>query len=427
FGNDSRLYTGEWPRLVVLAREELGSLAGMPEPDGQTLLSEQGGRDLQWRRLRFRRPGLAAHRDAQRQTQLLKRADTRAEPSNIRAMIHRYSRMIQFSVRGLLVLTLLLSSPIRAYPPPPPDPSLPASQVEPAVQQLRRSMLDADVNSLMFHSMDQLFNTRVVGRSGPVWHLPRTDHALDFTYSFAGNTYTPEQFIQRTYTNALLVMKDGRIVYETYRNNTNERTRFIAFSMTKSITSLLLGIALQEHRIQSIDDPITQYLPELRAGGYNGVTIRQILQMRSGVDYEERYDFGNPGTAARNHEHALVENVARFADPARTIKRKNPPGSVWEYKTLDTAVLGWLLERVSGSSTVAAYTAQRLWEPLGAEADAFYIMDGPPGVGREFSGAGFNATLRDFARVGQMMLMDGVADGRRIVPAGWVQDSTTAK
>src|SRR3569833_2311991 len=112
-------------------------------------------------------------------------------------MTHRYSRMIQRPAGGLLALALLLSNSTRAYPPPPPDPSLPASQVEPAVQQLRRSMLDADVNSLMFHSMDQLFTTRVVGRSGPVWRLPRRDHDLDFTYGFAGNTYTPEQFIQR--------------------------------------------------------------------------------------------------------------------------------------------------------------------------------------------------------------------------------------
>ncbi len=91
---------------------------------------------------------------------------------------------------------------------------------------------------------------------------------------------------------------------------------------------------------------MTDYLPELKQGGYNGVSIRHILQMRSGVDYEERYDFGNPGTAARNHEQALVKNIARFADAARTIKRLHPPGQVWQYKTLDTAVLGWLLERV---------------------------------------------------------------------------------
>jgi CubicO group peptidase (beta-lactamase class C family) len=322
------------------------------------------------------------------------------------------------------VALLLLSTPAWAYPPPPPDPSLPPSQVETAVQQLRRSMLDTDVNSLTFHNMDQLFTTRVVGRSGPIWQLPRNDHPLDFTYTFAGEARTPEQFIQRTYTNALLVMKDGRIVYETYRNNTNEQTRFIAFSMTKSVTSILLGIALEEQRIKSIDDPITKYLPELASGGYNGVTIRQILQMRSGVDYEERYDFGHPGIAANNHEHSLVLNVTRFVDAARTIKRKNTPGTVWQYKTLDTAVLGWLLERVSGGSTVAAYTAQRLWEPLGAESNAFYIMDGPPGVGREFSGAGFNATLRDFARIGQMVLNGGEANGHRIVSKAWLAEST---
>jgi CubicO group peptidase (beta-lactamase class C family) len=311
-----------------------------------------------------------------------------------------------------------------AYPAPPPDPSVPASDVAPAVQQLRRAMLDPEINTLTFHSMERIFTTRTVGRSGPVWVLPRADHALDFTYSYQGKTFTPEQFLERTYTNALLVMKDGRIVSEIYRNNTDASTRFIAFSMTKSITSVLIGCALAEKRIASLDDPITKYLPELEPGAYKGVTIRQILQMRSGVDYEERYDFGNPGTAARNHELALVRNVVRFADVARTIRRKHPPGEVFEYKTLDTAVLGWLLERVSGGSTVAAYTAQRVWEPLGAESDGFYIMDGPPGVGREFSGAGFNATLRDFARFGQMVLNEGVADGRRIVSAEWIREST---
>jgi CubicO group peptidase (beta-lactamase class C family) len=323
---------------------------------------------------------------------------------------------------GLLVLLAPLTA--MAYPPPAPTPGEPSSSVPPAVQQLRRDMLDPEVNSLTFHNMDQLFTTRTVPRSGAVWPLPHADHALDFTYQYEGHTYTPDQFLERTYTNALLVMKDGRIVAEIYRNNTGPATRFIAFSMTKSFTSILIGCALEEKRIKSLDDPITEYLPELKAGAYNGVTIRQILQMRSGVDYEERYDFGNPGIAARNHELSLVKNVTRFADAARTIKRKHPPGQVWEYKTLDTAVLGWLLERVSGGSTVAAYTAQRLWEPLGAEADAYYIMDGEPGIGREFSGAGLNATLRDFARFGLMVLNGGVANGHRIVSSDWIREST---
>ena len=321
-------------------------------------------------------------------------------------------------------LSVLALGAAWAYPAPPHDPSLPESQVEPAVQQLRRDVLDADVNSLMFHSIDQIYDTRTVPRAGPVWELLRDDHALDFTYSYQGRTYTPEQFIQRTYTNALLIMKDGRIVYETYRNKTNASTRFIGWSMTKSITSILIGVALAERRIKLIDDPITKYLPELKSGGYNGVTIKQILQMRSGVDYEERYDFEHPGIAAKNNEDALVEEVTRFVDPARTIQRKYRPGTVWQYKTLDPAVLGWLLERVSGGSTVSAYTSQKLWQPLGAEADGFYIMDGPPGVGREFSGAGFSATLRDFARIGLLVLNGGVANGHRVVSKQWLDEST---
>lgn len=325
---------------------------------------------------------------------------------------------------AFLASLLLVPAGILAYPAPAPDPSLPKSEVPPAVQQMRRSMLDPEINALTFHNMDEIFTIRTVARAGAVWPLPRGDRELDFKYQHGGQEYTPQQFLERTYTNALLIVKEGRIVSEIYRNNTNEATRFIGWSMTKSIVSLLVGCALQEGRIESIDDPITRYLPELKGGAYDGATIKNILQMRSGADYEERYDFGNPGTAARNHEQALVANVVRFADAARTIKRKHPPGEVWQYKTLDTAVLGWLLERVSDGSTLGAYAAQRLWEPLGAEHDGFFIMDGQPGTGREFSGAGFNATLRDFARIGLMVLNEGKANGRQIVPAAWIREST---
>jgi CubicO group peptidase (beta-lactamase class C family) len=334
--------------------------------------------------------------------------------------------MKKASSLSLVGAALLLASPFCSfgYPAPAPDPSMPVSSVPAPVQSLRRAMMDADLNSLTFHNMEELFTTRSVPRSGSVWQLQRADHELNFSYRHQGKEYSPQQFLDRTFTNALLIAKDGRIVSEIYRNNTRDSTRFIAWSMTKSITSILVGCALQEGRIKSLDDPITRYLPELVGGGYDGVTIRQVLQMRSGVDYEERYDFGNPGTAARNHEYALVQNVVRFADAARTIKRIHPPGELWQYKTLDTAVLGWLLERVSGGSTVASYMSQRLWEPLGAEADGFFIMDGPPGLGREFNGAGFNATLRDFARIGLMMLDEGKANGHQVVSPEWVREST---
>jgi CubicO group peptidase (beta-lactamase class C family) len=299
----------------------------------------------------------------------------------------------------------------------------PPSDVPVAVQVLRWRMNDADVNALTFRGMDALFTTRTVARSGPVWRLPSATRALDFTYVWQGQSHPATDVLDRTYTNALLIVKDGRIVTELYRNNSSERSRFIGWSMTKSITSVLVGCALAEGRIESLDRPISDYLPELKGGGYEGVSIRHVMQMRSGVDYEERYDFANPGRAASNHINSLVRNTTRFVDVARTLPRIHPPGTHFQYKTIDTAVLGWLIERVTGGS-VAAYTARCLWEPLGAEADGFYIMDGPPDTGREFSGAGFNATLRDFARFGQMMLDGGVADGRRIVSRQWVEQST---
>jgi CubicO group peptidase (beta-lactamase class C family) len=297
------------------------------------------------------------------------------------------------------------------------------AQVSPALQEARRHMLDAEVNTLTFHNMDELFTTRTVDRAGAVWELPRSDHPLDFTYAYEGRSYTPDDFLQRTYANALLVMKDGRVVYERYLNNTGPQTRFMGWSMTKSIVSMLVGVAIAEGRIRTIDAPITDYLPELKGGGYDGVSIRQIMQMRSGVDYPERYDFANPSVAQKNHEAALVQNVARFADAARTIPRAAPPGQVFAYKTLDTAVLGWLLERAVGTN-VSSFMSSRLWEPLGAEQPGFFIMDGQPGVGREFTGAGFNATLRDYARLGLMVLNEGRGPNGQIVPAAWLREAT---
>lgn len=333
---------------------------------------------------------------------------------------------LRSKVLGSIVplLALVAAGSARAEPElAPPLRTGQASEVPVTVQNLRWSMLNEQVNSLMFRSMDKLFTTRTVPHAGTPWQFPREDRALDFRYEFGGQSHTAEEGLERTYTNALLVMKDGRIVHETYRNNSDASTRFMGWSATKSLVSIMVGSALQQGLIRSLDDPIERYLPELAGGGYKGVTVRQTLQMRSGVDYEERYDFANPGIAATNHISALVKNATRFVDPARTIKRKARPGTLFEYKTLDTAVLGLLVERVSGMS-LAAFMARNVWEPIGAEADGFFIMDGQPGTGREFSGAGFNATVRDLARVGQMMLDNGKANGRQVVPADWVALST---
>ena len=336
--------------------------------------------------------------------------------------IKKFRRLMSSSLLSLVVLPVVANAGSVV------DPLVaavgPKSDVPVAIQNLRWAMLDGNVNTLPFRSMDRLFTTRTVARSDAISPLLHEDHKLDLSYEFAGERYQSEQFLDRTFTNGLLIMKDDKIVYENYRNNTNQDTRFMAWSMTKSLVSILVGVAFEEGRIKSLDEDITDYLPELSKGAYKGVTIRQVLTMSSGVKYEERYDFANPGVAARNHILALVKNVARFVEPAKTIERLHEPGTVQEYKTIDTAVLGLLLERVSGGSNVASYMAQHLWEPLGAQADGFFIMDGEPGVGREFTGAGYSATMRDFARVGSMMLNNGRINGKQIVSPEWVKMAT---
>jgi hypothetical protein len=295
----------------------------------------------------------------------------------------------------------------------------------PAVISMREQWLNPAVNSFTFRDTNKVFESRDVPRSGPVAPLANGTALTMPQHQSAAGAMGYDAWADRTFTNALLVMKDGKIVFENYRNKSDATTHFISFSMAKTITALLVGIALDQHKIRSLDDKAGDYVPELKNGGYGGATIRQILQMRSGVDYEERYDFGaNPSLAATIHTKAIVRNEMRFADPAMTIGKKTVPGSTFNYATLDTAVLGWILERATGDH-LETYTASRLWGPLGAEAGAFWMADGPPETGRALNGMGYNALLRDFARLGQMMLDGGKANGKQIVPAGWLDQMTT--
>jgi CubicO group peptidase (beta-lactamase class C family) len=290
------------------------------------------------------------------------------------------------------------------------------SQPSPAVVAMRWQWLNPEINSFTFRDTDKVFESRAVPREGPVWELPRGPAmAMPGDY---------DAFAERTFTNAMLVIRDGRIVFEDYRNRMTPATRHVAFSMSKTFVALLVGLALERGEIASLDDPVTHYLPELAGTGYDGVSLRQVLQMRSGVDYQERYDFGeNPSFAGRLHEQAIVLNRMRFADGALETTRATPPGSRFNYSTLDTFVLGWVLERATGQS-LSEQTQERLWAPLGAEADGFWLADGPEGAGRELAGMGYNAVLRDFGRLGQLMLQDGVRGGERILPEEWLGQMT---
>ncbi len=294
------------------------------------------------------------------------------------------------------------------------------------VIDLRRNLLNPEVEALFFHSMNEIFETRNVAAGTSKWRLSRSNGVLP-DYEFGGESFEYADFAERTKTNAFLVIRDGKIAFEDYRNYTSETERFSSFSMAKSIVSILIGAAIDKGFISSVDDVVEAYVPELKGTGYEGVSLRHVLQMRSGVDYEERYDFGEkPSLAAQIHEMAIVQNEERFTDRAQGLTRKTEPGTQFNYATMDTAVLGRVLESAV-DKPLAEITSEWLWRPAGMERDGYWIADGPDGIGRALAGMGFNATLRDYGRIGQMMLNEGKARGRTIISEDWVLESTSIK
>lgn len=300
-----------------------------------------------------------------------------------------------------------------------------AERAEPskAIQELRRNFMSPSINALTFHSIDSIFHTVPVEAGETPSVLERDERPLTFDYEFAGARHTPEEFLERNYTNALLIMKNDKIVYEKYRNFTNENTHFLSMSTAKSITSILVGAALEDGYIKSLDDKVETYVPELKGTAFEGASVRDLLLMKSGVDRTDNY-MPEPGTpSAQLREDILVFNRRRSVDEAFFVKRADEPGQTYRYSTLNTNVLGWILEKAVGKP-VNEYMSERLWGPLGAEADGFFLTDGPPGVGRPTNGMGYNVVLRDFARVGQMMLHNGRVGDRQIISADWVKEST---
>lgn len=293
----------------------------------------------------------------------------------------------------------------------------------PTLVDARANMFFPGLNYVTFQHFDQLFSSRTVAAGGTAWALPYRPQTLVGPFVFEGEEHGLEAFLEHTRTNALLVIKDGAIVHEQYRNGMTPASRHTVFSMSKSIIATLMGIALDEGTIRSLDDKVTDYLPSMAGSGYDDVTLENVLRMRSGVRWEERYEFGSDTQLTEVHDNALVAYRYRWCDYAERSESGLAPGEQFNYSTLDTSVLGCVLAKATGT-TVANYMADKLWQPAGMESPGYWIMDGPESVGDEFYGAGFNATLRDLGRFGLLMLNKGVANGRQVVPSDWVQATT---
>ncbi len=293
----------------------------------------------------------------------------------------------------------------------------------------RRSYFEPEDRATKFQTTDQIFPSRIARAGTDVWQLGKAKLPDDFeiTYEWEGKEYSVDDFNERNNTNALLILKDGEIVTEIYRNGSKPDTRLISFSMGKSFTSTLVGMALEDGYIDAVGDPLTKYLPSLIGSAYEGVTIKDALQMVSGVEWDEAtYEWDDLTKPLNKHwRAALVEQRYRFIEAANELPRAAAPGEMYNYNTLESSILGWLVETVT-KRRMTRYFEQRLWQPAGMEFDAAWILDGPDDIGREMSGGGLTAALRDYGRFGLMMSRAGKANGKQLVSPGWVKAATTA-
>lgn len=269
-----------------------------------------------------------------------------------------------------------------------------------------------------FSDMQSLFPVKAVhtANSSP---LPRARQPVELpaTYSFAGESRNTQQFLAETDTSGLIVLRDGQVVYEMYALGSTPETRWISWSVAKSFVSAMVGIALGDGLIGSVRDPVTRYVPELAGSAYDGVAIEDILEMSSGARWDEGYGEWTSDITRFGAAIVLGQSQDAFAT---TLTRERPPGSFNHYNSTDTQVLGMLLVRVTGQS-LAAYTEKKLWQPLQMEHDAYWITDE---VGMELAFGGLNATLRDYARFGELYRNHGRWGEHQIVPAAWVTAST---
>ena len=238
-------------------------------------------------------------------------------------------------------------------------------------------------------------------------------------YSFEGQQKSVEEFFTETDTTALLVLKEGQMVLERYALTGGPDVHWISWSVSKSFVSALVGIAVHEGHIRSVDDPISDYIPVPKGSAYHDVSIKNVLQMSSGARWNE--DYSDPScdvfrlAAAMGGAMSLEEFVAGMAT-------ESPPGTICRYNSGETQALGMLLAYAT-KRTLSDYMQEKLFEPLGMNAAGYWLVDK---TGKEMAFAGLNLIARDFIKIGELYRNDGVWNGQQVVPAAWVKASITA-
>lgn len=262
--------------------------------------------------------------------------------------------------------------------------------------------------------------TRAVARSSEARPLPRAAQPPALRYRFENVDYTLTDYLERQRATGLLVLKNGEVVAEHYRYGRTEDARFLSFSMAKSVVSLLVGQAKARGLVASLDDAAEKYAAELRGSPYGATTLRQLLRMSSGLTFTERYD-GRDDVARLARAGAGIPGAGTTREVLRSVgARHAPPGEKFVYASAETEVLGRALAGATGK-TIAQLTAEWLWQPMGAENAAFWRLAAD---GHEMAYSGFNASLRDWGRLGLLLANDGRVGAAQVVPREYLLEAT---
>jgi CubicO group peptidase (beta-lactamase class C family) len=293
-----------------------------------------------------------------------------------------------------------------------------------SVREVYDGKLYPDIQVNTFRNIDRLFPTRTVARGDTVRALPASSRPLTaFEYTANGKQRDLYDVLSLNRVSGLLIVRNGEVLFEKYLLGNNETTRWMSMSVVKSITATLIGAAIRDGFIDSIDDPIVDYLPRFRGTAYDGVTVRHLLQMTSGVAWNETYT--DPQSDRRRMLDAQIgQQAGDILDLMAALPRAAEPGTRWNYSTGETHVAGALVQAATGKP-VADYLAEKIWSRAGMQADANWWLESPGGL--EVGGSGLSATLRDYARFGLLLLEDGVIDGESILPDGWLAEASTPK
>lgn len=269
-------------------------------------------------------------------------------------------------------------------------------------------------------AMDQVSGLpiRAVPRGPAVLPLPSVRQPPVIRWRFRNADYTLDDYLERQRITGLLILKDGEIVAERYRYGRTPEARFLSFSMAKSVTSLLVGIAADKGAIASLDDPAGKYAKDLAGSAYGSTSIRHLLRMSSGLTFTERYD-GNDDVARM--AQAAASGSPTMTQLLRSVAgRHSESGQKFVYASAETEVLGRVLAGATGR-TLADLASEWLWQPLGAEREAFWVLAHD---GQERSSGFFNASLRDWGRLGWLLARDGRLGERQIVPRDYLLEAT---